>query len=111
MTSIANRKRLFMFGCVPIRIFFIYIAKKASRNQLRLLSIPALLISISFMYQQKKGKKIGFFGGPVWWQRNNHAMIWLIFAFLAYKKNPYAYIALIIDLMIGIVSFIHNYYN
>tara|TARA_Y100000389_G_C17364582_1_gene465568 strand:+ start:521 stop:835 length:315 start_codon:yes stop_codon:yes gene_type:complete len=102
---------LFILGCVPIRIFFIYIAKKASKNQLRLLSIPALLISISFMYQQKKGKKIGFFGGPVWWKRNIHALIWFIFAILAYKKNQSAYIALIVDLMIGIISFTHNYYN
>jgi len=111
MTSIANRKLLFMFGCVPIRVFLIYIAKKASRDQLRLLSIPALLISISFMYQQKKGKKFGFFGGPVWWHRNIHAVIWFIFAILAYKKTQTAYIALIVDLIIGIISFIHNYYN
>jgi len=111
MTSIVNRKRLFMFGCVPIRVFLIYIAKKASRDQLRLLSIPALLISISFIYQQKKKKKNGFFGGLVWWHRNIHALIWFIFAILAFRKIQSAYIVLIFDLIIGIISFIHNYYN
>jgi hypothetical protein len=111
MTSIVNRKLLFMFGCVPIRLFLIYIAKKASMTQLRLLSIPAFLISIGFIYQQKKGKKIGYFEGPVWWHRGIHGLLWMIFAILAFRKIQTAYIVLIVDLIIGMISFIHNHYN
>lgn len=111
MTSIVNRKRLFMFGCVPIRLFLIYIAKKASMTQLRLLSIPAFLISIGFIYQQKKGEKNGYFGGPVWWHHSIHALLWMIFAVLAFRKIQSAYIALVIDLIVGVISFINNYYN
>jgi len=102
---------LFIFGCVPIRLFFIYVAKKASLVYLRLLSLPALLISISFVYQLKNGKKKGFFGGPVWWLRGIHALVWFIFAILAFRKIKSAYIALVVDLTIGIISFINNYYN
>jgi hypothetical protein len=111
MTSIANRKLLFIFGCVLIRIFFIYIAKKASRNQLRLLSIPALIIGISFIYQSIKNKKKGAFGGDTWWSslRSIHSFLWIIFAILAFNKIKKAYIVLIIDLSIGIIAFINHY--
>jgi len=110
MTSIANRKRLFIFGCLPIRLFLIYIAKKASITQLRLLSIPAFLISIVFIYQQKKGGN-GYFGGPVWWHHSIHALLWMIFAVLAFRKIQSAYIVLVVDLIVGVISFINNYYN
>ena len=111
MTSIVNRKRLFMFGCVPIRLFLIYIAKKASMIQLRLLSIPAFLISVGFIYQLKNGKQFGYFGGPVWWHRGIHALLWMIFAILAFRKIQSAYIVLVVDLIVGVISFINNYYN
>ena len=108
-----NRMLLFIFACLTVRILFVYIAKIASREQLRLLSIPAIIIGISFFYQSLKNKQIGFFGGKAWWSktRNVHGVLWIVFAILAFNSNKKAYIALVIDVIIGIISFIHNYFN
>ena len=108
-----NRMLLFIFACLSIRILFAYIAKIASNEQLRLLGVIGLMIGISFFYQSFKNKKIGFFGGKAWWHntRNVHGVLWIIFAILAFNYNKKAYIALVVDVSIGIISFIHNYFN
>jgi len=110
MTSIVNRKRLFII-CILVRACIVYLAYIVTTEHLRLLSIPAFLIGASFIYQLKKKKKIGYFGGKVWWHRGIHAFLWILFAILALMKKRKAYIVLIIDLIIGIISFVHNYYN
>ena len=107
-----NRILLFFFGCVIVRLAFIYIAKIVNVKILKLLAIPALLIGISFIYQSIKNKKKGAFGGDTWWSslRNIHSFLWILFAFLAINKIRKAYIVLIIDLSIGIIAFINNYF-
>ena len=107
-----NRMLLFFFGCVLARLAIIYMAKISSPKKLRLLGIPALLIGISFIYQSIKNKKKGAFGGVTWWHslRNIHAFLWILFAILAIKKVRKAYIALVIDLGVGIIAFIFHYF-
>ena len=108
-----NRMLMFFFGCVVARLAIIYMAKLASPKYLKLLAIPALLIGISFIYQSIKHKKKGAFGGKAWWHslRNFHALLWILFAILAMKKVKKAYIVLVIDLIAGIIAFIHHYFN
>ena len=107
-----NRMLLFIFGCLSVRILFAYIAKNSSNNQLYLLGILGLIVGISFFYQSLKNKKIGFFGGKTWWSnmRNVHGVLWIIFGMLAINSNKKAYIALVVDVIIGIISFIRNYF-
>tara|TARA_B100000674_G_C37253574_1_gene651285 strand:+ start:177 stop:518 length:342 start_codon:yes stop_codon:yes gene_type:complete len=107
-----NRILLFFSGCVIARLAFIYVAKIVNIKILKLLSIPALLIGISFIYQSIKNKKKGAFGGDAWWSslRNIHSFLWILFAILAINKVRKAYIVLIIDLTVGIISFINHYF-
>lgn len=106
------RKLLFIFACLPIRILYIYLAKKASLKYLFYLGIIAIMIGTSFIYQSKKGKKTGGFGGPAWWHpvRNIHGILWILFGILAVMRKKQAYVVLIIDIIIGIITFINNYY-
>jgi hypothetical protein len=107
------RKLLFLFGCLPIRILYIYLAKKATLNLLYYLGIIAIAIGISFFYHSKFGNKTGFFGGKAWWHpvRNMHGLLWVLFGVLAIMKKKRAYIVLIIDVIVGIITFINNYFN
>tara|TARA_B100000795_G_scaffold267547_1_gene252591 strand:+ start:52 stop:390 length:339 start_codon:yes stop_codon:yes gene_type:complete len=107
------RKLLFIFGCLPIRILYIHFAKNANLNQLFYLGIIAIIIGLSFFYQSKFGGKNSPFGGSVWWHpvRNIHGILWVLFGILAIMKKSKAYMVLIIDVIIGIIAFINNYFN
>jgi hypothetical protein len=108
-----HRKLLFLFGCLPIRILYIYLAKKATLNRLFYLGIIAIIIGISFFYTNNIGNTTGFFGGKAWWHpvRKLHGLLWVLFGILAIMKKKRAYIVLIIDVIVGIITFINNYFN
>ena len=54
---------------------------------------------------RKTGTEV--FGADIWWNeiRPIHSMLYLLFCIYMYKKNEYAYLPLLLDLIIGIVSF------
>ena len=107
-----DRILIFLLGCITARIFIIYLAKNAGPTFKQILGFIALFISIGLLYQFFiNPHRPGAFGGESWWNnlRPLHAMLYLLFGLMAIQNSEYAYIVLVLDLMIGIIGFCHHY--
>ena len=117
MNTIQKRFLLFLFGCIVTRLLFAYLAKEISLKYLPLLGYLALMPAIGFIYifltgSRKTGAEV--FGEKIWWNnlRPLHATLYLLFAYNAIYRVKRAWIYLLIDVLIGLFSFlIHHYMN
>ena len=116
MNSIQKRFIAFIFGCMVVRSLFVLIVLKISKKYLPYLGMLAIIPTIGFLtiylggYRKKGGET---FGGKIWWNnlRPVHAVLYSVFVYLALKKNNNAYIPLLIDVIIGFMSFIFYHYK
>ena len=112
-----KRFLLFLFACIGTRSLFVYLAKNANITYLRYMGYLALLLAISFFYifltdSRKTGAEV--FGDKIWWNnlRPIHGVLYLLFAYNAIIGNKFAWIYLLIDVIVGLVSFLSfHYYN
>ena len=111
------QKRFVFFSiCILVRTILAVIAYYADINYTYYLSFPAFVIGMGFIAiylgnLRTTGREV--LGDKIWWNklRPIHAFNYLIFAYLAYKKNKKAYIPLAIDVIIGIVAFLIFHYK
>jgi hypothetical protein len=111
MNNLHKRYILFLLGCIPSRSYFAYYTKNASKDTLQKLSIIGIILAASWMYLYLTGSRTTgpeVFGDKIWWNqlRPVHSLIYLVFAYLAFTKNDKAYIPLIIDVIVGLSSFV-----
>ena len=116
MNTIQKRFLAFLLLCIPVRIGFVFIAKKVDKKYLPYLGYLAILPAIGFAYIYIFGKrKTGgeTFGQKIWWNnlRPIHSILYFMFTYLALKKSNNAYIPLLLDVIIGLISFIIYHYN
>ena len=117
MNNIQKRFLLFLIGCIGTRSLFAYLAKNASKQFLMYMGYIALLPAIGFLYiyftgSRKTGAEV--FGGKIWWNnlRPIHSLLYFTFAYNAINGNPMSYIYLLIDVVIGLTSFlVFHFYN
>ena len=116
MNNIQKRFLLFIFGCISIRLLFVYIAKTIDNSYLPILGLLALIPAIGFFYifftkSRETGPEV--FGEKIWWNnlRILHGLLYLIFAILAITRQSYAWIPLLIDVSIGLLSFLYFHYS
>lgn len=116
MNTIQKRFLLFLIGCIGTRLMFVYIAKHINVNYLPYMGGIALLPAIGFMYiyifgARKTGAEV--FGEKIWWNdlRPLHATLYFVFAIMAIQKNKRAWILLLIDVLVGLVSFLMFHYK
>lgn len=111
-----NSILLFFTICILVRLSLVYFVKnsRSTNNIQRVLLILILAsISIGFLYQHIKGdRKKGAFGQIAWWSnlRIVHSTLYAISVFLLIMKNKRAYIPLLLDVVIGLLSFINHHY-
>ena len=103
------RKKLFYFGCVPVRITISVIILLGINPMVYGVSIfgsIALLMSMGFLWNHIQHKKVGFFGGTAWWHdyRKFHAGIWIIISLLLFLKIHFAGVFVLYDLIPGIIE-------
>lgn len=115
MNTIQKRFLYFVIGCIGSRILLTMIAKTASPATLVYLGYLALLPAIGFTYlfitgERQTGPEV--FGGKIWWNhlRPVHALLYFLFAYNAIHKNNNAWNYLLIDVIIGVISFIAYHY-
>jgi hypothetical protein len=115
MNSIQIRFILFLFGCIGMRLFFVYIAKNVSIQNLPYLGYLALIMPIAFMYiyltgSRKTGPEV--LGDKIWWNnlRPLHAILYGLFAYNAITGNPNSWMFLFLDVIIGLISFLTFHY-
>jgi len=117
MNTIQKRLLLFLVGCIGTRSLFVYLAKNASETILMYMGYLALLPAIGFLYIYISGaRKTGaeVFGEKIWWNnlRPIHSALYFTFAYNAINGNKMAWVYLLIDVSIGLISFLsHHFYN
>ena len=115
MNDLQKRFLLFLFGCIGSRSLLVYVAKNTKQMYLKYLGFLALIPAIGFMYLFLTGKrKTGpeVFGGKIWWNklRPVHALLYFLFAYNAIIGNTNAWIFLLIDVILGVISFLTYHY-
>jgi len=116
LTSIQKRFLLFLGGCIPIRLLFVFVAWSISIKYLPLLGYIALLPAIGFLYLFVSGKRqtgLETQGQPIWWVnfRPIHGILYLLFSIYAIKGIRKSYLFLLIDVLIGLLLFLWFHYN
>ena len=112
MNPIQIRFILFLFGCIGMRLLFVIIAKNVSIKILHYLGYLALLPAIGFIYIFTTGSRqtgAEVLGDKIWWNnlRPLHALIYGLFAYNAIIGNTQSWIYLLVDVLIGLISFLH----
>lgn len=102
---------LFLIGCIGLRTLIVYIAKNANKFWLKIMGYVAILPAIGFFYLFFSGKrKVGSetFGAKIWWNnlRPVHGILYFLFAIYAICGDKKAWMFLLIDVIIGLVSFL-----
>ena len=102
---------IFLIGCIGIRSLFVIIAKYINSQYLKYLGFLALLPAIGFSYiyitgSRKTGAEV--FGEKIWWNhlRPIHSILYFLFAYFAIIGNKQSWIFLLIDVLIGLISFL-----
>lgn len=104
-----QRNLLFLLGCVPIRVLFVYLSKY-HQELLPYMSAIALVIAIGFMSIYLFGlRKTGAetFGDRIWWNnlRPFHSLMYFTFAYMAIYHKKNAWIPLAVDVTVGTTAF------
>jgi hypothetical protein len=82
-----------------------------------LLGFLALIPVIGWIYIIFIGKRdtgIEVLGDKIWWKnlRPIHLILWSLFVWLAVKRNPLAWLVLLVDTMFGLSAFlIYHWYQ
>lgn len=105
----------FFIICIIVRLILVYTAKYIDKNLLQILGYITLIPSIGFIYlylfdKRKTGLEVG--GRGIWWNklRPIHGVLYLLFSIYAIKKENFAWIPLLIDVILGILFYIIKYY-
>jgi len=93
------------------------LAKNANRTYLKYMGYLSILPAVGFFYlfltgSRKTGPEV--FGNKIWWNdlRPIHGLMYFLFAYNAINGDAFAWIYLLIDVIIGLVSFLlFHYYN
>ena len=117
MNTTQKRFLLFLIGCIGIRTLLVYLAKNVDKTNLKYMGYLSLLPAIGFFYlfftgSRKTGAEV--FGDKIWWTnlRPVHGLLYLLFSYNAINGNLNAWIYLLVDVIIGLISFLgFHYYN
>ena len=101
--------------CIIVRFILVLLAKYVNKNLLQILGYISLIPAIGFIYlysfdKRKRGLEVG--GNKIWWNklRPIHGILYLLFAIYAIKKEDFAWIPLLIDVLLGIIFYVIKYY-
>ena len=117
MNTTQKRFLLFLIVCIGTRSLFVYLAKNANKTYLQYMGYLSLLPAIGFFYLFLSGaRKTGaeVFGDKIWWNdlRPVHGFLYLLFSYNAINGNLNAWMYLLVDVIIGLVSFLSfHFYN
>ena len=111
MNNIQKRFLLFLIGCIGTRSVFVLLAKNIGTQYLPYLGYLALLPAIGFIYIYFTGSRqtgAEVFGDKIWWNnlRPLHSLLYFLFAYNAIIGNKQAWIYLLVDVLIGLISFL-----
>jgi hypothetical protein len=109
MNDFQKRFLMFMIGCLGARSALAYATKIINPDYLPYIGIIILFGAIRFIYlffTNPTGPQ--FLGKDIWWNnvRPLHFVFYLLFAVSAIMKKSYAWIFLLLDVILALVSFL-----
>lgn len=114
--NIQNRFILFIFGCIPARLFLVFIARYGDKQLRNILSIVTFLIATGFLVVyfggfRKRGIETG--GDIIWWNdlRPLHSLLYYSYSISNYYNYKDAWKLLLLDAFIGLSSFLIFHYR
>ena len=116
MKDLQKRFLLFLGGCIPMRLLFVWLAKKMPLNYLPYAGAVALLPAFGFIYLFLTGKRtvgVETQGAPIWWSqfRLIHGFLYFCFAYYAFQRARNAYQYLLADVWLGLGLFLWHHYT
>lgn len=122
METIQKRRLLFLLGCIPARLLLTYAAYATIKQQSQyakfrtVLGLFAILVGLGFWsiyltHSRKTGTEV--FGDKIWWNslRPLHGSLWLVAGCMILQNHPQAWVVLLVDTMIGLVSFLRKHFG
>lgn len=116
MLNLQFRFLLFLFGCIPARLFLVFLAKNGDKLIKNILSLITFIIASGFLIIyfggfRKTGAETG--GTAIWWNdlRPVHALLYYCFSISNYYGYKDAWQILLVDVFIGLSSFIIFHYR
>jgi len=117
LTPLNKRYLLFLGGCIPTRLLFVYLAKNGSPFIQTLLGYLTFMIATGFMFiyvfgLRKTGAETG--GSPIWWNnlRPLHSMLYYLTSwFILFGDKNQAWKVLLFDTILGLSSFIIHHFT
>lgn len=111
-----NSKLLFLSACIPSRLLLVFLAYYLKGIYQKIFGLILILIATSFFYLYFTNSRLNApeAGGKTWWHklRPIHGSFMLIAGILCLSGSKYAFIPLLIDVILGIsVFYIHHYRN
>lgn len=114
--NLTKRFLLFLFGCIPARLFLVFVAKYGDKTIRNILSVITFIIATGFLIIyfggfRKTGLETG--GDKIWWNdlRPIHAILYYSFSIGNYINYKNAWQILLFDVFIGLSSFIIFHYR
>lgn len=106
------RMLVFLLGCIGVRLGFVVLAKvwlptaTPTFQWVAALGAMALVAGWVYIYRYNARPSGIEAGGRIWWNelRPLHASLWASFAILALTQPQYAYIPLLLDVVIGLAA-------
>jgi hypothetical protein len=109
MITDTQRTMLFLGGCIPLRAAIAYYAMQATKEQLRIMGLIALITASVFFFVWFTGARsqTGAFGGKVWWApyRLLHSILIFLFAINALAGSNHVWKWLAADTTAGLALF------
>jgi hypothetical protein len=107
---------IFLFLCIPIRFFLVWVAKYIPEKYLRYFGITLLIPTFVFLYLYFFNKRLNAreSGGKTWWasMRLLHGALFLAAAIYAIQYKRLASLPLLVDVVLGITVFVlHHFYS
>ena len=109
MNNIQKRFILFLFLCIPLRLFIAYLIYK--REHVDLLKFILLFIGFGFTYiyaldLRKTGGEV--FGSKIWWNnlRPLHALNYLLATYMLHKNIKRPEYVILFDTIVGFLKFL-----
>lgn len=116
MNTTQKRFLLFLIGCIGTRSLLVYLAKTMNKSGLKIMGYLSLLPAIGFFYifftgARQTGAEV--FGDKIWWNnlRPIHGTLYALFAYNAITGDPNAYLYLLVDVLLGLTSFLVFHYR
>ena len=116
LNDIQKRFLLFLGGCIPTRLFLVWLARTLPPVYLQYMGFVTLIAAFGFIYIYLTGKRIKgeeTFGAPIWWGpfRIIHGLLYLIFSIYAIQQYKDAYLFLLVDVLLGLSLFLWHHYT